>query len=138
MNREEIFDFVRRHPTSYMATVDGVEPRVRGMQTAHINEDGLTFCTGVHKSVYKQLTDNPRVELLYWSPEAGLQLRLRGRMSQLDSLDLKMWIVQEVFTFLKPVVEKHGYESLGLFRLESGEYKIWNCNNGGSEEAGAF
>ena len=120
MNRQEILEFVRKYPTSYMATVEDIEPRVRAMQTAHIGEEGLTFCTGVHKDVYNQLVANPVVELMYWSPEKGIQLRLRGCMAPLDSLELKTWIVQEAFTFLKSVVEQHGYESLGLFRLPHG------------------
>ena len=49
MNRQEILEFVRKYPTSYMATVEDIEPRVRAMQTAHIGEEGLTFCTGVHQ-----------------------------------------------------------------------------------------
>ncbi|TFH08654.1 MAG: hypothetical protein E4H08_07415 [Candidatus Atribacteria bacterium] len=61
MNRQGILDFVRKHPTAYMATVEESEPRVRAMQTAHIDDEGLTFCTGVHKDVAKQLQLNPSV-----------------------------------------------------------------------------
>ena len=51
MNRQEILSFVRSHPTSFLATVDHGEPRVRAMQTAYIDDEGLVFCTGVHKDV---------------------------------------------------------------------------------------
>lgn len=37
MNRREIVEFVRKHPTSYLATIEAEEPRVRAMQTTHSN-----------------------------------------------------------------------------------------------------
>ncbi len=138
MNRQQILDFVRMHPTSFMATVEDGEPRVRAMQTAHVDDEGLVFCTGTHKDVCKQLLSNAAVELSYWSEEEGVQLRIRGQMRPVDSIDLKTHIVETSFTFLKPVVAEHGYESLGLFRLEQGEFRSWNRNAGGSEERGHF
>ncbi len=138
MNRQEILSFVRHHPTSFLATVDTGEPRVRAMQTAHVDDEGLVFCTGVHKDVCRQLRSTASVELSYWSEEQGIQLRLRGRMESLDSHALKEHIVNTSFAFLKPVVAQHGYESLALFRFRSGEYLCWNRNAGGSEERGVF
>lgn len=138
MDRTAILSFVRRNPTSHMATVDEGRPRVRAMQTAHIDDDGLTFCTGVHKDVCKQLLATPAVELSYWSESEGTQIRLRGQMEHLDALGLKKQIVETTFSFLKPVVEEHGYESLALFRLSGGEYHAWNRNEGGGVTTGVF
>ena len=138
MNRQEILDFVRAHSVSFMATVERGEPRVRGMETPHVDDEGLVFCTGVHKPVCQQLVANAAVELAYWNQEAGLMLRLRGAMKPVDSLDLKKHIVENVFTFLKPVVAQHGYESIALFRLSEGEYRTWDGRNGGREESGTF
>lgn len=138
MNRQQILDFVRGHPTSFMATVEDGEPRVRAMQTAHIDDEGLVFCTGIHKSVCRQLLANAAVELAYWSEKDGFQLRVRGQMRPVDSMDLKIHIVETSFAFLKPVVAQHGYESLGLFRLARGEYRSWSRDTGGSEERGRF
>ena len=138
MNRQEVLSFVRTHPTSFLATVDHGEPRVRAMQTAHIDDEGLVFCTGVHKAVCSQLRSTASVELSYWSEEQGIQLRLRGRMEPLDSHALKEHIVNTSFAFLKPFVAQHVYESLALFLLRSGDFLCWNRNAGGSEERGVF
>jgi pyridoxamine 5'-phosphate oxidase len=138
MNRQEILDFVRDHSTSFMGTVEDGEPRVRGMDTPYVDDEGLVFCTGTHKGVCQQLLANGAVELAYWSPDNGRMLRLRGQMEPLDSLDLKKHIVETRFTFLKPVVAQHGYESLTLFRLPGGEYRTWDGRNGGTEETGTF
>lgn len=138
MNRQEILDFVRSNPLSHMATMEDGQPRVRAMMTAHIDEAGLTFCTGVHKRVCRQLMASDSVELSYWSESHGLQLRVRGRMEPVDSLDLKQHIVSTTFRFLQPVVDQHGYESLALFRLSHGEARIWWRDRGGTETVSSF
>jgi pyridoxamine 5'-phosphate oxidase len=136
MTRSEILDFVRKSTTSFMATVENGEPRVRGMDTPHVDEHGLTFCTGSRKQVCLQLLANPSVELCYWNQEEGVQLRLRGRMEILDDEALKQHIVETRFTFLKPVVERFGWGSLTLLRLGGGQASLWSARNtaGGSEE----
>lgn len=138
MNRQEILDFVRRNPTSFMATVEQGQPRVRGMETPYVDDGGLVFCTGAQKGVCRQLLADNATELAYWNPKEGVMLRLRGRMEVVDSLELKKQIVETRFTFLKPVVAQYGYESLTLFRLPDGEYRTWDSRNGGREETGTF
>ena len=138
MNRQGVLDFVRNNSLSFMGTVDHGEPRVRGMETPYVDDEGVVFCTGTHKDVCRQLLANGVVELAYWSQEVGMMLRLRGTMIPVDSLDLKKHIVETTFTFLQPVVAQHGYESLALFRLSGGEYRTWDGRNGGREESGTF
>ena len=70
MERQEVLEFVKRFPVSHMATVEDGQPRVRAMQTAVIDDAGLTFCTGSHKDVCRQLSANPSVELAYWDPSS--------------------------------------------------------------------
>ena len=121
---------MKAHPASFMATVDGGNPRVRAMHTALAETAGLTSCTGVNKDVHRQLVANPSVELAYWDPKAGVQVRVRGEMLQLNDLDLKKRIVDEVFTFLKPTVEQFGYDVLSLFRLARGTSVVWRAAQG--------
>ncbi len=129
MNREEILEFVRRNTTSFMATVDTDEPRVRAMDTPYIDENGLTFCTGTGKDICKQLLANSSVELCYWSMEEKIQLRIRGEMAKLDDEELKKHIVETKFTFLKPVVEQFGWDTLTLFRISTGKARTWSPEN---------
>lgn len=130
MTREQVLEFVKANPASFMATVDGGKPSVRAMHTALVEPVGLTFCTGVDKDVHRQLVANPSVELAYWDQKAGVQVRVRGEMQQLDDPDLKKRIVEEVFTFLKPVVEQFGYDVLSLFRLAKGTSVVWRAAQG--------
>ena len=130
MDRKGILDFVSNSPVCHMATVENGQPRVRAMQTAVVDDSGLTFCTGAHKDICKQLLANPSVELSYWNPEEGKQIRIRGKMEHLEDLEAKKAIVENVFTFLKPVVERHGYAALSLFRLSHGELRVWSNTQG--------
>lgn len=136
MTRDDMLDLIRKSSTSFMATVtpEG-EPRVRAMETPLVDEDGVTFLTGSQKDVCKQLLADPSVELCYWSHEHGKQLRLRGKMEHLEDEELKKKIVNERFTFLKPVAEQHGWQAFAVFRLSSGTASVWSASNpaGGSE-----
>lgn len=139
MTRTEILEFIRRNRTSCMATSDKSQPRVRYMETPVVDDNGLTFLTGANKQVCSQLLSNPDVELCYWSAEEGVQLRLRGRMEHLEDEDLKKDIVENTFTFLKPVAEQFGWAAFRLFRLPGGEARIWSAENpAGSDEVFQF
>jgi len=125
MTRSEILEFVKKNTTSFMSTIDDGEPRVRGMDTAVVDEKGLTFLTGANKDVCRELLADPSVELCYWTPGEGIQLRLRGKLEKLDDEELKRNIVENRFTFLKPIAEQYGWEAFVLFRLASGTGRIW-------------
>lgn len=128
MTRAEVLEFVRKNTYSFMATVENGKPRVRGMDTPVVDEKGLTFCTGSTKQVCAQLLADPSVELCYYSPEEGVQIRLSGRMEKLEDDDLKKHIVETRFTFLKPVVERFGWGSLTLFRLSTASGSEWRMS----------
>lgn len=130
MNRSEVLEFVKAHPVAFMATVERGMPRVRAMQTALIGPEGLTFCTGVQKDVCHQLAANGAVELAYWDPKSGMQIRVRGEAERVTDVAVTKRIVDEVFTFLKPVVEQHGYGALGTFRLAHGSSSVWRAAQG--------
>jgi len=130
VERQDVLEFVKRVPVSHLATLEDGQPRVRAMQTAVIDDAGLTFCTGSHKDVCRQLLADPAVELAYWDPGAGCHIRIRGDMEVLEDLDLKQHIVDYVFPFLKPVVEAHGHEAIALFRLSCGQTVVWNQATG--------
>ncbi|MDD5265020.1 MAG: pyridoxamine 5'-phosphate oxidase family protein [Candidatus Bipolaricaulis sp.] len=125
MTREEVLAFVKANPVSFMATVERGKPRVRAMQTALIGPEGLTFCTGVQKDVHKQLAAGGSVELAYWDAKKDVQVRVRGEMERVADPAVTKRILDEVFTFLKPVVAQYGYEIFSSFRLAKGTSIVW-------------
>jgi uncharacterized pyridoxamine 5'-phosphate oxidase family protein len=125
MTRDEVLAFVKAHPVSFMATVERGEPRVRAMQTALVGPEGLTFCTGVQKDVHQQLVAGGTVELAYWDAKSDVQVRVRGKMERVADAAVTRRILDEVFTFLKPVVAQYGYEIFTSFRLAKGTSIVW-------------
>jgi pyridoxamine 5'-phosphate oxidase len=76
MDKKEILDFISKHPTIFMATVEGTKPHVRVMGTYRADENGIIFSMQSPKDVYQQLVKNPEIELCYWAD--GIQLRVSG------------------------------------------------------------
>ncbi|HJD13564.1 MAG TPA: pyridoxamine 5'-phosphate oxidase family protein [Candidatus Ruminococcus avistercoris] len=60
---QEIYEFLKKCETYYLATVEGDQPRVRPFGTIHIFEDKLYIQTGKVKAVSRQMMANPKVEL---------------------------------------------------------------------------
>ena len=60
---QEVYDFLKKAQTYFLATADGDQPRVRAFGTIDLFEDKLYIQTGKSKDVYKQLVANPKFEL---------------------------------------------------------------------------
>jgi uncharacterized pyridoxamine 5'-phosphate oxidase family protein len=60
---KEVYDFLKKCGTYYLATVEGNQPRVRPFGTVDIFEDKLYIQTGKVKDVSKQMKANPKVEI---------------------------------------------------------------------------
>ena len=71
---KEIYDFLKKAGSYYLATVEGDQPRVRPFGTIDIFEDRLYIQTGLKKDVARQMLANPRVELCAFN--AGKWIRV--------------------------------------------------------------
>ena len=60
---EEVYAFLKKCETYFLATMDGDQPRVRPFGTAAIFENKLYIQTGKVKNVSKQLQANPKIEI---------------------------------------------------------------------------
>ena len=75
---QEVYDFLKKCGTYYLATVEGDQPRVRPFGTALLYRGRLYIQTGKVKSVSKQIAANPKVELCAFKD--GRWLRLAGEL----------------------------------------------------------
>jgi uncharacterized pyridoxamine 5'-phosphate oxidase family protein len=121
MDRKEILEFIAKNPMGCLGTVEDDKARVRGMETFRADENGLIFYTSKSKDVFKQITNNPEVEVCYIA--GGDQVRVRGKMEILEDLDLKQEIVEKR-PFLKSVFDET-YEGMGVMRLK-GKATTWS------------
>ena len=84
---QEVYEFLKKCGTYYLATVEGDQPRVRPFGTVDIFENRLYIQTGKSKPVSRQIQANPNVEICAF--EGGRWLRLSGRLVRDDRVEAK-------------------------------------------------
>ena len=84
---QEVYEFLKKCGTYYLATVEGDQPRVRPFGTVDIFEDKLYIQTGKIKTVSKQLAANPKAEICAFKD--GAWLRVAGELVNDDSIEAK-------------------------------------------------
>jgi uncharacterized pyridoxamine 5'-phosphate oxidase family protein len=124
MTKEDVLQFATKNPACSLATVEGNLPRVRMIILYRADENGIIFCTGRQKALYAQLQANPAVEMCLHNAEEGRQVRIEGAVEMLDDIELKKQVVED-FAFLKPWIEKEGYEVLICYRLKNAKATTW-------------
>lgn len=84
---EEVYEYLKKAGTYYLATVEGDQPRVRPFGTIDLFEGKLYIQTGKVKPVSHQLQANPKAELCAFSQ--GKWLRLEGKLIRDDRVEAK-------------------------------------------------
>ncbi len=125
MNKTQILELINTNPVCHLATVEGDQPRVRGMMTYKADEEGIIFHTGDFKDLYQQLLKNPKVEICFNSSDQRKQIRICGVVEFLDDLDLKKEIVS-ARPFMKLQIDKQGYDMLIVFRVTHLKAAMWS------------
>lgn len=85
----EVVQFLKNNPVQYLATigVDG-KAKCRPFMFCFEKEDKLWFCTNNKKNVYKDIQENPYVEISVSSPEYSW-IRLSGKAVFEDNMVVK-------------------------------------------------
>lgn len=122
MNRNEILSFLNANPGCHLATVEGDQPRVRGMFMFRADAQGIIFHTGTFKSLYSQLRGNKKVEICFNSPDT--QVRVAGAIEVLYDAPLKKEIL-EARPWLKPLMGQKGEDALVIFRITGCKAAVW-------------
>ncbi len=90
---QEVYEFLKKSGTYYLATAEGDQPRVRPFGTAHIFEDKLYIQTGRSKPVSHQIAANPKVEICAFTGGQWLRIaatlvddpRIEAEQSMMDA-----------------------------------------------------
>jgi len=90
---QEVYDFLKKAGTYYLATVEGDQPRVRPFGTVNIFEGKLYIQTGKVKPCSKQMAANPKVEICAFTGGEWVRIaakaieddRVEARESMLDA-----------------------------------------------------
>lgn len=122
MNREEILDFLNANPVSHFATIDGIQPRVRGLMMYKADPTGIYYHTAKSKPLYRQIIENRRVELCFNSQDA--QVRVEGIVEILDDDKLKQEMLK-ARPYLQPLIDQGGNDALIAFRVTGCRAAVW-------------
>ena len=131
MNKSEVLAFLRDNPAFYMATVEGNNPHVRGLLLYRADENGIVFQTWKTKDIYRQLSENSRVQLCFNSYQGSshqkisesTQIRISGSVELVEDMQLQEEILSKR-PFLKTLMQETGYE-LAIYQLRKGVATIW-------------
>ena len=88
---EKAFDFLRENKDVAFGTVENSRPNLRVFQVMLIKGHTLYFATSPRKEVYRQLRDNPAVEIL------GMKGNISVRMSGDVKFDVPVDIQKEIY-----------------------------------------
>lgn len=124
MTKEELFQIMNENPVFHLATMDGDQPRVRGMLLFRADEEGIIFHTASTKDVYAQILANPKTEICFQGQ--GIQIRVTGILEQVQDEKLK----EDIFAhptrkFLQAWKEQGIDGLLQIFRLKNGTAVTW-------------
>ncbi|MBR6950886.1 MAG: pyridoxamine 5'-phosphate oxidase family protein [Oscillospiraceae bacterium] len=84
---QEVYDFLKKAGTYYLATVEGDQPRVRPFGTVNIFEGKLYIQTGKVKPCSKQMLANPKIEICAFT--GGEWLRIAAKAVEDDRVEAK-------------------------------------------------
>lgn len=119
-NLEKVNEFLDKAHIFYFLTTDGDRPRGRPFGLRILDGDRLYFGCGTFKNVFKQLTANPRVEVL--ALVGGEFMRYDGVATVVkDAAVLDM--VRRARPEIMEMYDKNGWE-MGVFYLENGHAEI--------------
>lgn len=113
------YEFLEANPVFHIATVDGNKGRVRPFAFKMKRNNTLYLCTGKAKDVYKQMVQNPDIEISAIGTD-DTWLRIRGRIAFDDSREAKVQAFEESPNLLN--IYKKGADDenfVTLFFIES-------------------
>jgi uncharacterized pyridoxamine 5'-phosphate oxidase family protein len=107
---QEVYEFLKKCGTYYLATVEGDQPRVRPFGTADIIQGRLYIQTGKVKAVSHQMQANPKVEICACT--GGEWLRIEATVVRDDRVEAKQHMLD-------------AYPSLqGMYKADDGNTEV--------------
>lgn len=119
-NVEKVSKFLDDAKTFYFLTTDGDQPKGRPFGFHMIDDGKLYFGCGTFKNVFKQLSANPKVEVLAVAGDVFMRYDGTVKIVKDDALIEK---VRAAMPQIMALYDKNGWE-MGMFYLENGHAEI--------------
>ena len=120
-NAAKVSEFLDKAKVFYFLTTDGDQPKGRPFGLHILVGDKLYFGCGTFKNVFRQLTANPKVEVL--AVCGGEFMRYDGRAVVVKDEALTARVREVMRPQTLDLYDKNGWE-MGLFYLEDGHAEI--------------
>lgn len=119
----DVVKFLKENPVHYLATTDqDGSPKVRPFQFMLQKEGKLFFCTSNQKEVYKEIKNNPNVELCASSPSYAW-IRLSGKVVFTNDLNIKAEVIEHS-PLVKSIYKTPDNPEFEIFYLENAKAVI--------------
>lgn len=119
---EKIDQILEKAEVFYLSTVDGDKPKVRPLGFHLLFEDKIYFGVGTFKEVYKQMKENPNVEIAAWDGEHFLRYYGIADLSKNEAVVEKAY---ELMPEIKEIYTANNWE-MGTFFLNNATAEIRN------------
>lgn len=121
---QKAFQFLKDHNEIALATCQGNLPKMRIIQIMKQDGNMLYFATSAKKAVYKELKENPNVELLAYADK--ISVRCSGMVNFVVNNYIKQWI----FNHNKVLPRLYtSYDKLEYFCLPIAELDYFDLNS---------
>ncbi len=133
MNEKEMYDLMNANPSFHLATVEGDQPRVRGMLLFRADENGIIFHTASTKDLFAQIKKNPKVEMCFFGN--GTQIRVTGVLEQVIDDGLREEIFSHPSRKFLQAWKDNGIDHLvQIFRMKNCEAVTWTMETNFAEK----
>ena len=119
-NAAKVCEFLEKAQVFYFLTTDGDQPKGRPFGFKLLDGDKLYFGCGTFKNVFKQLTANPKVEVLAMAGDEFMRYDGEAKVVKDEAVLAK---VREAAPQLMAMYDSNGWE-MGIFYLENGHAEI--------------
>lgn len=119
-NAAKVNEFLDKAKVFYFLTTEGNQPKGRPFGFHMLEGDKLYFGCGTFKKVYKQLVENPQVEVLAMNDGEFMRYDGTVKLVKDEALLAK---VRKAMPQIMALYDKNGWE-MGLFYLENGHAEI--------------
>ncbi len=126
-----IHEFLDEAGVFFLATEDGKQAKVRPLG-AHIELNGKEYFTvGDFKEVYRQMTENPLVEIVAFTPKDRKWLRYTGKAVFEENKEVEEKVFEDLPHLRQAYSEESGHKMM-IFTLEDAVARI--IDMAGNEE----
>lgn len=125
MDFKDCIKFANDNKTCYLATAEGDQPRVRCMGMWKADEQGFWFQGQSVKAFYKQLENNPKVEVYFQTKDLSRIMRVSGKAKIISDNAIRAKCIEE-----RPFVKNMGITTpdnplLAVIQVYTGEAYFW-------------